>query len=134
MTLKHGEIMQHEKLSWLPLPDPNRVYFQNLRSALAKDTIILAENESVSRWRPRFTYHGFRYVEIHGYPGNLSGDSISRLVFNTAVEEKSSAKFSEEVIQMIYEGAKGSQRSNLMQVPTDCPQRDEVNAPITLYI
>lgn len=123
VVLKHGEILQHARLPDVRKPDPSRVYFGNLRSATATDRLILTE--AIKDWWPRFTYHGFRYVEVHGYPGNLTADNIQRLVLHTAVEDKSRLTFSDEVLQAIHRGAKGSQRSNLMQVPTDCDQRDE---------
>jgi alpha-L-rhamnosidase len=74
---------------------------------------------------PRLTYHGFRYVEVYNYPGNLNAESIRRKVINTAMSERATASFDDEVLQAIHEGSKGAQRSNLNLVPSDCPQRDE---------
>ncbi|CAJ1377695.1 unnamed protein product [Effrenium voratum] len=122
VTMKHGEVLQHAHMPDVKV-DPSRVFFGNLRSAQANDTLVLSG--PVKNWRPRFTYHGFRYVEVYGYPGTLTADSIQRLVLNTALPEKANATFSDEVLQAIHLGVKGVQRSNLMQVPTDCPQRDE---------
>eukprot|EP00928_Gymnodinium_smaydae_P056529 TRINITY_DN3989_c0_g1_i2.p1 TRINITY_DN3989_c0_g1~~TRINITY_DN3989_c0_g1_i2.p1 ORF type:complete len:617 (+),score=128.45 TRINITY_DN3989_c0_g1_i2:1505-3355(+) len=123
VSLKYGEIMQHAKLPTLKSPDPKRVYFGNLRSAAQNDTLVLTE--PIRDWWPRFTYHGFRYVEVYGYPGDLNAADITRLVMNTALESKANASFGDEVLDAIHLGSKGVQRSNLMQVPTDCPQRDE---------
>jgi len=123
VSIKHGELLQHAGLPGIT-PDPKRVYFDNLRTAEANDTLVLRDG-GISSWSPHFTYHGFRYVEVHGYPGPLEAASIQRLRLNTAVEDKAHANFSDKVLQAIHLGAKGSQRSNLMQVPTDCPQRDE---------
>lgn len=123
VSLKHGELMQHARLPDLKTPDPSRVYFGNLRSAEANDTLVA--DAPIQGWWPRFTYHGFRYVEVYGYPGELTASAIKRLVLGTAVPEKASANFSDEVLQAIHVGSRGAQRSNLMQVPTDCPQRDE---------
>merc|ERR1712166_202162 len=52
-------------------------------------------------------------------------ESITRLMMHTANPDKATAQFDDEVLQAIYEGARGTQKSNLMQIPTDCPQRDE---------
>jgi len=123
ISLKHGEIMQHEHLPDVASPDPSRVYFGNLRSAQALDTLYL--DAPVKGWMPRFTYHGFRFVEVYNYPGELTMGSIQRLVMHTANADKAEVKFDDEVLQAIHEGSKGSQKSNLMQIPTDCPQRDE---------
>lgn len=123
ISLKHGEILQHEFLPDLKSPDPSRVYFGNLRSAEALDTLFV--DTPVKGWMPRFTYHGFRYVEVYNYPGELTTDNIRRLVMHTANPQRADAQFDDEVLQAIHEGSRGSQTSNLMQVPTDCPQRDE---------
>ncbi|CAE7618777.1 unnamed protein product [Symbiodinium natans] len=122
VTLKHGEVLQHSAMP-LKKVDPSRVYFDNLRSAAANDTLVL--DGPIQNWRPRFTYHGFRYVEVYGFPGQLTADLIQRLVMNTAVSDKVNVTLGDEVLQAIHMGSKGVQRSNLMQVPTDCPQRDE---------
>jgi len=123
ISLKHGELMQHTHLPDLKSPDPSRVYFGNLRSAEAQDTLYF--DAPVKDWMPRFTYHGFRYVEVYNYPGELKAESIHRLLMHTANPDKATAQFHDEVLQAIYEGSRGAQKSNLMQVPTDCPQRDE---------
>ncbi|CAE7859017.1 unnamed protein product [Symbiodinium necroappetens] len=122
VMLKHGEVLQHTAMP-LKKIDPSRVYFDNLRSAAANDTLIL--DGPIQNWRPRFTYHGFRYVEVYGFPGQLTAEFIERLVMNTALPDRVNVTLSDEVLQAIHMGSKGVQRSNLMQVPTDCPQRDE---------
>lgn len=119
ISLKHGEILQNGPY----MSNPSRVFFGNLRTAEAQDRLVTGG--PIKDWRPRFTYHGFRYVEVYNYPGILDSGSIRRLVLNTAVQERTSANFSDEVLEAIHVGSKGSQRSNLMQVPTDCPNRDE---------
>lgn len=123
VTLRHGEILQHAQMPQVKNPDPNRIWFGNLRSATANDTVVVTS--ALNDWWPRFTYHGFRYVEVSGYPGTLTQDNIKRLVLHTALEDKASVSFDDEVLQAIHIGSKGAQQSNLMQVPTDCPQRDE---------
>lgn len=124
VSLRHGEVMQHGKMTSLATaPNPSRVLFDNLRSARQNDTLVA--DGPLERWTPRFTYHGFRYVEVYGYPGNLGPDAIRRLRLGTAVPDRANATFPDEVLQAIHMGSRGTQRSNLMLVPTDCPQRDE---------
>lgn len=122
VSMRHGELMQHSGLPDVASPDPSRVHFANLRSAQAKDTVFVAEPMI---YMPRFTYHGFRYVEVYNFPGDLKAEHIERMVMHTANADKTDVHFDDETLQAIHEGARGSQRSNLMQVPTDCPQRDE---------
>jgi len=123
VVLRHGEVLEHAFMPGVLEPRRGRVYFGNLRSAKQTDTIVAAG--PLTDWWPRFTYHGFRYVEVTGFPGMLTAAGISRLRLHTALEPKAQVTFGDEVLQAIHEGSRGSQLSNLMQLPTDCPQRDE---------
>jgi alpha-L-rhamnosidase len=97
----------------------------NLRLARATDTFILAGTGEES-FEPSFTYHGFRYVEIAGYPGIPTADDIEGIVVNSACAETGSMTFPDApLLQTIWQNALWSQRSNFFAVPTDCPQRDE---------
>ncbi|CAK0882274.1 unnamed protein product [Prorocentrum cordatum] len=129
LHMRHGEVLQHAgtpRARWeRGGPNPRRVYFTNLRDAQARDRIHVPA-EGVAGAFPRFTYHGFRYVEAYGFPADLSEVTFERLVVGTAVETKTEASFTDEVLQAIHRGAVGSQRSHLTgRVVTDCPQRDE---------
>jgi len=123
VVLRHGEVLEHAFMPGVLEPRRGRVYFGNLRSAKQTDTIVAAG--PLTDWWPRFTYHGFRYVEVTGFPGMLTAAGISRLRLHTALEPKAQVTFGDEVLQAIHEGSRGSQLSNLIQLPTDCPQRDE---------
>lgn len=76
-------------------------------------------------YEPRFTYHGFRYVEITGFPGTPSLKNIEGRVVHTAVPETGNFFCSNDLINKIHNNILWGQVSNLMSVPTDCPQRDE---------
>lgn len=95
----------------------------NLR-ALATDTYI-AKGGQQEIYEPRFTYHGFRYVEIGGLSSELSPDNIEGVVVHSAVEPTGHFECSNEQINKIHQATLWSQRSNLMGFPTDCPQREE---------
>lgn len=97
----------------------------NLRLAAATDSFTLAgTGEEV--FEPHFTYHGFRYVEIAGYPGVPTADDIEGVVVHSACRETGSMTFHDApLLQTIWQNALWSQRSNFFAVPTDCPQRDE---------
>ena len=77
-------------------------------------------------FEPTFTYHGFRYVEIAGYPGIPTADDIEGVIVHSACRETGAMTFHDApLLQTIWQNALWSQRSNFFAVPTDCPQRDE---------
>jgi len=92
--------------------------------AMATDTYI-AKGGVQEIYEPRFTYHGFRYVEISGLSRELSPDDIEGVVVHSAVEHIGHFECSNEQINRIHQAILWSQRSNLMGFPTDCPQREE---------
>ncbi|HXH49920.1 MAG TPA: family 78 glycoside hydrolase catalytic domain, partial [Terriglobia bacterium] len=97
---------------------------QNIRSAKARDIYIL-RGSGVEKYEPRFTYHGFRYVEVTGYPGAPSLDSIRGRVVNSAVKTTGSFVASKQVLNEIQRLIRWGQLSNLHSIPTDCDQRNE---------
>ena len=104
-------------------PDGN-IYRDNLRGADATDTFILrGAGEEILE--PHFTYHGFRYVEVTGYPGTPALDAISGQVFHTANEFTGKFTTSNAMVNQLWLNTLWGQRGNLESVPTDCPQRDE---------
>jgi len=114
VTLKHAEVLFENGL----------VNQQNLRTARATDTYIL-KGEGVEVYEPRFTYHGFRYVQVEGYPGTLTPDDIEGRVVHTAIEPRGQFECSNELLNQIQRNAQWGYRTNWHSVPTDCPQRDE---------
>jgi len=94
------------------------------REARATDTYIL-KGEEKEVYEPRFTYHGFRYVEVTGFPGTPTLDNLEGCVVHSAVESAGSFICSNQLINKIHQNIIWGQLSNLMSIPTDCPQRDE---------
>jgi alpha-L-rhamnosidase len=94
------------------------------RSARAEDTYILRGGD-VEYYEPRFTYHGFRYVEVTGYPGTPGLDSIEGVVVNSDVRTTGGFTCSNQLINDIHRNVVWGQLSNMVSIPTDCPQRDE---------
>lgn len=76
-------------------------------------------------YEPRFTFHGFRYVEVTGYPGAPKLDDLLGCVVHTATESIGEFTCDNELINRIHRATRWAQRSNLMGYPMDCPQRDE---------
>ena len=112
ITFRYGEMM-----------DGDKVYRDNLRKAEATDTFVVGEKQSY-HFRPLFTYHGFRFMEI-----TIQGQAeITNIVGESMYSDlKAVGDFScsDEVVNKIFQNALWSQRDNFINLPTDCPQRDE---------
>jgi alpha-L-rhamnosidase len=97
---------------------------ENLRFARAEDVYILnGRGEEV--WEPRFTYHGFRYIQVEGWPGEPSAEMIEGRVVRSAVEISGAFDCSSGLINRIHKMITWTESGNLHSLPTDCPQRDE---------
>jgi alpha-L-rhamnosidase len=94
------------------------------RTAKVTDTYIL-KGEGVEVYEPRFTYHGFRYVELTGYPGTPNLNTVQGIVVHSAVNPVGGFQCSNQLINSIHQNVLWTQLSNLMSIPTDCPQRNE---------
>jgi alpha-L-rhamnosidase len=100
------------------------IYTKNLRAARCTDTYIL-KGSSEETWEPQFTYHGFRYVEVTGYPGEPALDAITGVVVQSNTPRVGFFECSNPMVNQLYSNIVWGQRSNFIEVPTDCPQRDE---------
>jgi len=97
---------------------------ESLRGARAEDVYILnGQGEEV--YEPRFTYHGFRFVEVTGFPGVPSVNSLRGRVVHTAVEPAGNFACSKQVLNDVQKIIVWGQKTNLHSIPTDCCQRDE---------
>ncbi|NIA31840.1 MAG: family 78 glycoside hydrolase catalytic domain, partial [Actinobacteria bacterium] len=114
VTLRFAEVLR----------DDGTLYLDNIRSAKVTDVYIL-KGGATETWEPRFTYHGFRYVEMKGYPGQPDLSSIEGRVVYNAVETTGQFSCSNALINQIYKNAFWGIRGNYRSMPTDCPQRDE---------
>jgi len=105
--------------------DPNgRLYRENYRSAEATDYYV-CKGRPEEIWEPIFTYRGFRYCEVTGYPGTPGKDALVHRVLHSAAPPAGAFECSHWLLNRIHENIVWGQRSNLHSVPTDCPQRDE---------
>jgi alpha-L-rhamnosidase len=101
-----------------------QLYMDNLRDALVTDVYTLKGN-AVETWSPRFVYHGFRYVEITGYPGKPTTADFTGEVIYDDMKTIGSFETSNNTINQVYKNAYWGIRSNYKGMPIDCPQRDE---------
>ena len=113
ITLRHAEVLEDGEPAFRPL-----------RSAEATDRYICS-GEDPELWEPLFTYHGFRYVEIDGWPGKPGEDDIAAIVCHSDMERTGWLETSDPLINRLHENIRWSMKGNFLLVPTDCPQRDE---------
>ncbi|MFZ0760105.1 MAG: family 78 glycoside hydrolase catalytic domain, partial [Candidatus Sulfotelmatobacter sp.] len=101
------------------------IYTANLRNADATDVYILRGGDEET-FSPHFTFHGFRYVEVTGYPGTPTLDALKGNVVSSVSDEPSARlTTSSELVNQMWTIGTWGQRGNFLSIPTDCPQRDE---------
>ena len=101
------------------------IYRENLRNADATDTFIL-RGEGEETYTPHFTFHGFRYVEVTGYPGVPTAAAITGdVVSSVSGEPQATLATSSDLVNRMWSIGIWGQRGNFLSIPTDCPQRDE---------
>jgi alpha-L-rhamnosidase len=100
------------------------IYTTNLRAARATDTYIL-KGGGREVWEPRFTFHGFRYVEVTGYPDRPPADAITGIVVHSDMPKVGEFASSDPMVNQLQRNIEWGMRGNFLEVPTDCPQRDE---------
>ncbi len=100
------------------------LYLDNLRSARATDVYVL-KGGGQEVWEPRFTYHGYRFAEITGYPGTPTLASLQGRVVHDAMDKAGYFESSDALLNKIHHNIYWGVRGNYRSIPTDCPQRDE---------
>lgn len=101
------------------------IYRDNLRNADATDVFILS-GRGDETYTPLFTFHGFRYVEVSGYPGIPTITALTGEVINSLNGEPSGTlATSSDLVNRMWKIGIWGQRGNFLSIPTDCPQRDE---------
>jgi len=100
------------------------IYTANLRDARATD-VYIASGEGEESWSPRFTYHGFQYVEVTGLKQQSGLDVVTGLVLSSDTPRVGSFACSDLMLNQLVQNIYTTQRSNFIDIPTDCPQRDE---------
>ncbi len=100
------------------------LYTQNLRGARAIDTYI-CKGGGEETWEPRFTFHGFQYVEVRGLTETPTERTITGLALSSATPVVGSFECSDPMVNRLASNILWTQRANFIDIPTDCPQRDE---------
>ncbi|OQY31089.1 MAG: hypothetical protein B6241_14835, partial [Spirochaetaceae bacterium 4572_59] len=100
-------------------------YTENLRgNADMKDTYTL-KGAPEEFFEPSFTFHGFQYVRILEHPGDIELDDITGVIIHSDMEQTGEFKCSDPMISQLQKNIEWGQRGNFLDIPTDCPQRDE---------
>ncbi|MBY4127535.1 family 78 glycoside hydrolase catalytic domain [Rhodococcus fascians] len=114
ITMRHAEI----------LTPGGELERETNRSAEATDRYVLA-GTGVETYEPQFTFHGFRYVEFEGWPGELAADDLSAVVVHSEMARTGWFETSSALVTRLHNNIVWSMRGNFVGIPTDCPQRDE---------
>jgi len=113
ITLRHAEVLEHGELGTRPL-----------RAAAATDHYTLA-GDGVEEWEPEFTFHGFRYAEIDGWPGAFDPAAVTAVVIHSDMQRTGWFEASHPLVNQLHENIVWGLKGNFLYLPTDCPQRDE---------
>ncbi len=114
VTLRHAEVLDQQ----------GNLYTANLRTAKQQVEYILKGSET-EVYEPLFTFQGFRYVSVSGYPGKLTPESLTGIVIHSDMEPAGSFECSEPMLNQLQRNIVWGLKGNFLDVPTDCPQRDE---------
>jgi alpha-L-rhamnosidase len=121
ITLRHAEV----------LDKAGNFYTENLRSGFwvpgaAMQTIrYTAKGQGIETYQPHFTFQGFRYVAVSGWPGEVKLEDFTGVVVHSAIPRTGSFETSSALLNQLQHNIIWGQKGNFLDVPTDCPQRDE---------
>ncbi|MGW5281746.1 family 78 glycoside hydrolase catalytic domain [Streptomyces collinus] len=117
VTVRHGEVLN---------PD-GTLYTTNLRAAQATDRFTLAGTGRTETYEPRFTVHGYRYVELTGLPAGFrpDADTVTGRAMWTDAAQPGTFDTSDALVNQLQHNIVWGERGNMLSIPTDCPQRDE---------
>ncbi|HEV8134808.1 MAG TPA: glycoside hydrolase family 78 protein [Pyrinomonadaceae bacterium] len=114
ITLRHAEVLDKQ----------GNFYTDNLRAA--KQTIqYTLKGDGLEEYEPHFTFQGFRYVSVQGYPGDVTPQSLTGIVIHSDMPRAGDFETSNPLINKLQHNIVWGQKGNFLDVPTDCPQRDE---------
>jgi alpha-L-rhamnosidase len=114
ITISHAEVLDKE----------GNFYTENLRAAKAQAKYIL-RGEGEEEFEPHFTFFGFRYIKVEGYPGEIKPENFTAVALYSDMEPTGSFSCSNPLVNQLQHNIQWGQKGNFLDVPTDCPQRDE---------
>ncbi|MEO7120741.1 MAG: family 78 glycoside hydrolase catalytic domain, partial [Ginsengibacter sp.] len=114
VCISHAEVLDKE----------GNFYTANLRAAKAQDHYILKGGDTET-FKPNFTWHGFRYIKVEGYHGELKPEDFNAVAIYSDMKPTGTFTTSNALINQLQHNIQWGQKGNFLDVPTDCPQRDE---------
>lgn len=114
ITMEHSEVLDEEGN-----------YYNNIIGVNKEQMDVYVTREGTQTYCPKFTYHGFRYVRISGWPGRISLNDFEILVYSSEMEDIGSFETSDARINRLTENIWWSQVANTISIPSDCPQREK---------
>ncbi|MDR7187722.1 alpha-L-rhamnosidase [Microbacterium sp. BE35] len=112
IVLRHAEVLEGDELGTRPL-----------RRAEATDRFVLSGGDDV--FEPTLTFHGFRYAEVTGWPGELDPEALTAVVVGSDIRPTGTFACSDALLNQLHSNVVWGMKGNFLSVPTDCPQRDE---------
>ncbi|MGV2982790.1 family 78 glycoside hydrolase catalytic domain [Microbacterium sp. AGC85] len=112
VVLRHAEVLEDDELGTRPL-----------RLAEATDRFILSGGSDV--FEPTLTFHGFRYAEVTGWPGDFDPAALTAVVVGSDIRPVGSFECSDPLLNRLHSNVVWGMKGNFLSIPTDCPQRDE---------
>ena len=115
VTVRHAEVLEDGELGVRPL-----------RSATSTDVFTLSG--AADTFEPTFTFHGFRYAEVTGWPGGMEAiapDALTAVAISTDLRRIGHFECSVPDLNQLHDNVVRGMRGNFIDIPTDCPQRDE---------
>ncbi|MGA1836663.1 family 78 glycoside hydrolase catalytic domain [Herbiconiux sp. 11R-BC] len=113
IVLRHAEVLEDGELALRPL-----------RAAEATDSVVLDGSGPVD-WEPAFTFHGFRYAQVEGWPEEFDPAAVTAVVLHSDLTRTGRFATSDPLLDRFHENVVWGMRGNFLSIPTDCPQRDE---------
>ncbi len=114
ITLEHSEVL-----------DEKGNYYNNILGVNKEQTDVYITREGTQSYCPHFTYHGFRYVRISGWPGRISASDFAIHVYSSRMEDIGTFACSDPRLNQLTRNILSSQLANTISIPTDCPQREK---------
>ena len=114
ITISHAEVVDKA----------GNFYTDNLRTARSQDVYIL-KGDGVETFEPQFTWQGFRYIRIEGYPGELKPENFTAVALYSDMRPTGTFSCSNNLINQLQHNIQWGQKGNFLDIPSDCPQRDE---------
>ena len=113
LRILHGEVLDQE----------GNFYNENYRSAKAE--ILYTCKEGLQTWHPRLTFFGFRYIRLEGFPGTPAPEQFTAIAVYSAIRRTGWLSCGDPQVNQLFSNIFWGQRGNFLDIPTDCPQRDE---------